>query len=363
MHENIYIIMEHRKDLKKLTVTSNFISLIFNKSLLAINELIFTENAALTSMINNAQLDQLKKKHTPYVDLMKNYITLSSSLLNMCNSGNVMNYSRKQIIRSQNATKRSETLVTSSETFIDNAKTAILCLDAITKIFTSLDLRKVKQEIETLLSDLEKTYFPKVRQVLKLKEATTPINIVNPPTVTGNSEEPETDFYEVTIGGTGDTGTLVKTGGHHTQAFLKQQQTKIDLIRADLPTLIPDKKTAYMQTFAKVFAEYTPLIGLVNNKSPDLVKQVYLFMLTNSGCTDNLQDQYQKIISDDIPLILAYHANRFGQTHELTIEKTTLISSSTTIFYTDDETAPFQRPNYHGIRPIHLPASPTSSKP
>jgi hypothetical protein len=298
---------EYEKDYKNLTKAADFILLVVNKIVSVVNGRFAWHAADLNEFINSNNTIGLKKKHTSWPDLIKNYASMLTGINNMVSMNASMNFSRKQLVKNQDVEKNTEKIEVSSQKFIDSIENILLCLEFFSKNIDIVqpkskevnDMTSVHKIIETALEKIKKTYLPKVKQIkldTKLK--------------TVGADE---DGYQVIVGG--ENEKTIRIGGFNIEKTVKHDLITLDLFEKDLETLrtadAPDVDN-YIKKFAAELEFFSSLADLPEDKIAEL-------LIIRSHCTQNLADQFLYILTHQLNAIMRYHQQRFNQQNEYSL--------------------------------------------
>jgi|GEM_PF-4439138 len=322
---------EYNNIYKNLSKTSDFIVLVADKVILIINDKM-TEYAGV--------LKQGSKKNFDWVELIKEYTTLSTSLFNMVGFDHTINYSKKsllkELIKGKNADyikKKIEALTNASIKFIEHTHVFLNSLENLSK---SLEFPSTSKEIKDLygvfelikqtLETLEKKHLPKVLQAnSEILEGTTKegsfennsfLSIqdhLKNFSISGGFEN--SAHYQVILGGSDESKVMI--GGFHAENYLKQQFIKLRLIQQDLKNLSNKEIEEYLNL-------HSDFISNLINQANSTNEGVFQNLLLKSGVLDNLFQQFTDLCIVEIPYLLEYHIKRFqGKTKDLFLETNT----------------------------------------
>lgn len=330
--------MDHDQSYRSLCKSADFICLVLNRIVIIINDKVAELSAELLGFINESNVIGLKKKHSAWNEIIKNYTVFMTSFNNLIGFSHTMNYCRKNLIKTLMGSKdpkyirvKVESFSEAAELFLEHLHAILTCL----QYFAAMDpSEKYNTEIKNLndvyrvLTDtkvtIEKKHLPKVRQtaVELLAKYTktgefesTPVNgakhvnlrsIVNRVSevrIQGGLEE--TESYKVMLGGIGDPEESV-ISGYHIDKHLEQH-----IIQRELLAKVTPEQWKNVSRNVELILE--PL-----RIEP---KAILIHMIKTSGALNNIAIQMERLITKDLEQLIKYHCKRSqsSQKYELVV--------------------------------------------
>lgn len=316
--------------LKNLTNIVDFIVLLSNKIIGIINNKISDNVGDLTNLISNSDLIGLKKKHSNWNDIIKNYTTLLTTIFNLVSIDHTLNYTRKMVIKTKETKETKEyldkkinTFKELSEKFIEFTKTFLICIEFFSKIYeTKMDFSNEIKSLGDVCLIVDKTLekyaskiltFDKIlsSKVGKYEEISNNLEIF----IQGGFEN---NIYEVKIYNVkeGANEENIYIGGFKIENYLKQKYIEYELIKKDINRLIDSKDNNENKAeIEKYFQNIHEIIINVNNLV-NKPKEILSQMLNEVKILDNLKQQYNSLVVKIFDL-LKYHYSRFNLSYEL----------------------------------------------
>ena|ERR1700678_1539847 len=309
---------EYKTYYKNLSKTSNFITLVINKTIYIINDKLANYVSVFTDKIIK---DDNVKKYSNWNDIVNNYTNFLTIANNLIGFDHTINYLRKMIFAQSNKIDKKITkLIDNSHRFIESVKAIIISLDYFAK---TLDIvTPVSKEIKSLndltplikqsIDIFENKHLVKIEQssASLSKTGSSEIDLINQDLtnymISGGFDN--NPYYQINRTGGNDTQIIIS--GFHAEEHVKQQFIKYKLLNNDQPTQLDNS--------------YTALTKLS-------IDQLISHFLTTSGILDNLYQQFM-IFGTIQCNLLKYHTTRFTIEHTLLIQNT---ENSISINYRD----------------------------
>lgn len=357
--------MEYKKYYKNLGKSSDFIVLVINKVIPIINDKLFSRAAELSEFVNSSNIFGLKKRHLIWIDLIKNYTSLTTSMNNLIGFNHTINYARKIIVKEllagkkyEDSKKKIQLISEVSEKFIEYTRSLLINLHYFSenlesdntgvskevkslgdvyslinealKLFIEKHLPKVKQINEEIMEKISKSggfesnhscEFDKIDEInKKLKDFS----------VSGGFEE--NHLYQVIIGGTDDESRKVMVGGFLVENYVKQQFISLQLMKQEIEKISSSNETEikkYYENILPNLKKYSELIKLNTD-------QLFKHLLSDSGALNNIFQQFKNLFTVEIKKLLYYHLKRFNISNKLSIAFSESETLSGNIFYSDE---------------------------